>query len=90
MLDDMRVRKFGEKIQLDYVPAVRKFTPYLGRSPDTATVDDRRNDQLHLVDHGTLPASLNSAISGLKFFFGLALSQDYVPVGWHRTNLDHG
>jgi len=67
MIDDMRMRKFGEKTQLDYIRAVRNFTKYLGRSPDTATVEDLRNYQLHLVDHGVSPASLNSAISGLKF-----------------------
>ena len=73
MIDDMRMRKFGEKTQLDYVRAVRNFTKYLGRSPDTASVEDLRNYQLHLVDHGISPASLNSAISGLKFFFGVTL-----------------
>jgi integrase/recombinase XerD len=73
MIDDMRMRKFGEKTQLDYVRAVRNFTKYLGRSPDTAGVEDLRNYQLHLVDHGISPASLNSAISGLKFFFNVTL-----------------
>jgi len=75
MLDDMRMRKFGEKTQLDYVRAVRNFTKYLGRSPDTASVEDLRNYQLHLVDHGISPASLNSAISGLKFFFNITLDR---------------
>ncbi|RPI43908.1 MAG: integrase [Betaproteobacteria bacterium] len=75
MLDDMRMRKFGEKTQLDYVRAVRKFAQYLGRSPDTASVEELRNYQLHLVDHGVSPASLNSAISGLKFFFTITLGR---------------
>lgn len=67
MIDDMRMRKFSEKTQLDYVRAVRNFSKYLKRSPDTARVEDLRNYQLHLVDHGISPASLNSSISGLKF-----------------------
>lgn len=75
MLDDMRMRKFGEKTQADYIRAVRNFTKYLGRAPDTATVEDLRNYQLHLVDHGVSPASLNSAISGLKFFFSITLDR---------------
>jgi site-specific recombinase XerD len=75
MLDDMRMRKFGEKTQLDYVRAVRNFTKYLGRSPDSADVEDLRNYQLHLVDHGISPASLNSTISGLKFFFNVMLDR---------------
>lgn len=73
MLDDMRMRKFGDKTQLDYVRAVRNFTKSLGRSPDSASVEDLRNYQLHLVDHGISPASLNAAISGLKFFFDVTL-----------------
>ena len=75
MIDDMRMRKFGEKTQLDYVRAVRNFTKYLKRSPDTASVEDLRNYQLHLVDHGISPSSLNSAISGLKFFFNVTLDR---------------
>ena len=31
--------------------------------------------QLHLVDHGTSPVSLNAAITGLKFFFEVTLDQ---------------
>jgi integrase len=41
----------------------------------TATVEDLRNYQLHLVDHGTPPTSLNAAITGLKFFFDVTLGQ---------------
>ena len=75
MIEDMRMRKFGEKTQIDYVRAVRKFAQYLGRSPNTASVEDLRNYQLHLVDNGTSPASLNSSISGIKFFFNITLDR---------------
>ena len=69
MIDDMRMRKLNPKTQTGYIRAVRNFTRYLGRSPDTATIDDLRNYQLYLVDAGTSPTSLNAAIIGLKFFF---------------------
>ena len=75
MVDDMRMRKFAPKTQSGYLRAVRQFARFLGRSPDTATVEDLRNYQLHLVDHGASPISLNSAISGLKFFFDVTLGQ---------------
>jgi integrase/recombinase XerD len=75
MLDDMRMRKLTPKTQSAYIRAVCRFTRYLGRSPDSATVEDLRNYQLHLVDHGTVAASLNAAISGLKFFFGVTLDR---------------
>ena len=53
MLDDMRMRKLTPKTQSAYIRAVCRFTRYLGRAPDTATVEDLRNYQLHLVDTGT-------------------------------------
>ena len=73
MLDDMRMRKLDPKTQSGYIRAVRRFAKYLGRSPDTATVEDLRNYQLYLVDHGISPVSLNAAITGLKFFFDITL-----------------
>jgi site-specific recombinase XerD len=75
MIDDMRMRKFAPKTQSTYLRAVREFARFLGRSPDTATVEDLRGYQLHLVDHGTSPVSLNAAISALKFFFEVTLGQ---------------
>ena len=87
MIDDMRMRKFGDKTQSDYLRAVRNFTKYLGRSPDTAAVEDLRNYQLHLVDHGISPASLNSAISGLKFFFTVTLDREEVMAKMQPVHL---
>jgi site-specific recombinase XerD len=78
MIDDMRMRKLNPKTQTAYIRAVRNFTKYLGRSPDTATVEDLRNYQLHLVDAGTSPISVNAAITGLKFFFDITLERTAV------------
>ncbi|MBB5464234.1 integrase/recombinase XerD [Paraburkholderia sp. Clong3] len=75
MLEDLRMRKFAPKTQAAYLRAVRQFARYLGRLPDTATVEDLRDYQLHLVDHGASPVSLNAAISGLKFFFEVTLGR---------------
>ena len=75
MLDDMRLRRLSPKTQSGYIRAVRNFTQYLGRSPDTATVEELRNYQLHLVDSGTSPISINAAIFGLKFFFDITLDR---------------
>ena len=73
MIDDMRMRKYADKTQTDYIRAVRNFASYLHRSPDTATAEDLRNYQLYLIDQGISPASLNVAITGLKFFFDITV-----------------
>lgn len=90
MLEDMRLRKLADKTQNGYIRAVRQFAAYLGRSPDTASAEDLRNYQLHLVDHGISPVSLNAAISGLKFFFDITLDHQELmarmqPVRVPRT-----
>jgi site-specific recombinase XerD len=75
MIEDMRMRKLNPHTQDGYIRAVRKFTKYLGRAPNTATVEDLRNFQLHLVDHGVSPVTLNATITGLKFFFDITLNR---------------
>ena len=76
MTEDMRMRKFSPKTQSSYILAVRRFAGYLGRSPDTASVEDLRNYQLHLVDNGISPVSLNATITGLKFFCEVTLGRE--------------
>jgi integrase/recombinase XerD len=75
MIDDDAMRKLSPKTQSSYIRAVRQFAGYLGRSPDTASVEDLRGYQLHLVDHGISPISLNASITGLKFFFEVTLDR---------------
>lgn len=75
MIDDMRLRKLSPKTQTGYIRAVKRLAGYLGRSPDSATVEDLRRFQLYLVDHGTSPITLNATITGLKFFFDVTLDR---------------
>jgi len=75
MIDDMRMRKLCDQTQAGYIRAVRQLAAFLKRSPDTATVEDLRRFQLHLVDHGASPITLNATITGLKFFFDVTLAR---------------
>jgi len=75
MLEDMRMRRLAPKTQTAYIRAVRRLAAYLRRPPDTATVEDLRNFQLHLVDQGTSPTTLNATITGLKFFCEITLDR---------------
>ena len=75
MHDDMRMRKLEPKTRAGYIRAVRSLTAFLGRSPDTATVEELRRFQLHMVDRGSSPITLNATITGLKFFFGVTLDR---------------
>ena len=75
MIEDMRLRKLSPKTQSNYIRAVINLTRFLGRSPDTATAEDLRRYQLHLVETGTSRRMLNATITALRFFFGVTLDR---------------
>src|SRR5665647_579083 len=80
MIDDMRMRKLSPKTQSSYIRVVKRFAGFLGRSPDTASVEDLRRYQLHLPHK--LPvvlsreevARLLAAVDNLKHQTALAVA----------------
>jgi site-specific recombinase XerD len=75
MLDDMAMRGLGAHTQQDYIRHVRRFAAFLDRSPDTATVDDVRRFQLHQHESAAGAATINSAVSALRFLFSVTLER---------------
>ena len=69
MLDDMAMRKLNRHTQAGYLRAVKQLAEFLGRSPATATAEDLRRFQLHLVASGISSTTLNATITGLRFLF---------------------
>jgi site-specific recombinase XerD len=74
MIEDMAIRKLSPKTQIGYIRHV-KSAAFVGRSPDTASADDLRRFQLHQRQNGVQASSMNSAVSGLRFFFGVTLDR---------------
>ncbi len=75
MLEDMALRKLSPKTQTGYIRAVKNFTQFLRRSPDTASPEDLRRFQLHMVSSGVSRISINATITGLRFFFEVTLQR---------------
>lgn len=75
MIDDMTLRKLNEKTQVAYLRAVKRLTQHLGRAPDTATPEDLRLFQKHLVEQGVSSQTINATITGLRFFFDTTLDK---------------
>lgn len=73
MIEDMTMRKLGSKTQVTYIRHVRQFGEHLARPPQTATSEDLRRYQLHLVEGGIATGNLNANIAGLRFFFNITL-----------------
>ncbi len=78
MLDDMRMRKLKPKTQAAYLRAVVRLSRFLKRSQDTATAEDLRDFQLHLLDAGVTAAVFENCRE-----HGLILSKS----GPHRSVL---
>ena len=87
MIEDMTVRGFTAGTQRGYITAVRSFSIFLGRSPDTATVEDLRRYQLHMRSAGTSPTSMNAAVSALRFFFSVTLKRSDADAGMTTVRL---
>ena len=89
MLEAMRMRKLSPKTRDASIRAVSRFAQHLGRSPDTATVEDLRRYQLHLVDSGTSPITLNATITALKFLFDVTLGRSDVLAKMQSVRVPH-
>ena len=75
MIDDMTARRFKEKVQTDYKRHFDRFVDFLGRSPDTATIEDVRRFQLHLAKQPFGVPTVNAAIAAPRFFFNITLER---------------
>ena len=75
-LEDMRIKGLQPKTQTMYLRAMRDFTPFPGRSPDTATPEDLRAFQLDMSPKGTGSATFNNRLSVLGFFFSVTCARE--------------
>ena len=73
MIADMTARTLGPASQTSHLRACKRFTAWLGRSPDTATADDVKHFQLHLMETGTSICTRNQTMTGVKFLFRVTL-----------------
>jgi integrase/recombinase XerD len=75
---DLQLKGLAEKTQQSYVRALRKFTEFLQREPDTATEEDLRKYLLFIKNQKNFDSStINVAQCGLKSFFRLTCPRDW-------------
>jgi len=73
MIEDMAARKLGPHSHRSHIDSCRRFATFLGRSPDTATPDDVRRFQLHLIESGLSICNRNRIMTGVRFLFRVTL-----------------
>ncbi len=87
MIEDMEVRGFTACTQRGYLAAVKNFTVFLRHSPDQADQEDLRRFQHHMRSEGTSATTMNSAVSALRFFFGVTLRRGDAEFGMTTVRL---
>ena len=73
MIEDMTARKLGSHTQRSHIASCKRFAAYLKRSPDTATADDVRAFQLHLIESGASICNRNRIMTGVRFLLRVTL-----------------
>src|ERR1035437_1434101 len=73
MIEDMNARKLGAHSQRSHLSSCKRFAAYLKRSPDTATADEIRLFQLHLIETGSSICNRNRIMTGLRFLLRVTL-----------------
>ena len=84
MTEDMTARQLGPHSQRSHIYSCERFAAFLKRSPDTATADDVRRFQLHLMESGASIGNRNRIMTGVKFLLRVTLRRlDLVAEIYH-------
>lgn len=90
MAQDMKLRNLAQKTIDAYTYHVGRFARFLqqttGRTLDTATPEDVRSFQLHLIEERNVGwSSFNQAVCGLRFLYRITLPREWpvemIPFG---------
>ena len=73
MIEDMNARKLCAGTQRGHILSCKRFAAFIKRSPDTATLDDIRRFQLHLIETGVSICNRNRIMTGLRFLLRVTL-----------------
>src|SRR5262249_32138277 len=66
------------------ISSCKRFAAWLKRSPDTATPDEVRRFQLHLIESGASICNRNRIMTGVRFLFRVTLRRhDLAAEVWH-------
>ncbi len=76
MIEDMAARNLNRHTQRSHISSCKRFAAYLKRSPDTATADEVRLFQLHLIESG--------ASIGNRLLSDLLRRSGVDPIGGER------
>jgi integrase/recombinase XerD len=80
MLEHMRLRHYSPRTIKSYLAQVAAFARHLGRSPDTATLEEVSAYLLCLEERGMSQSLLSNAYSGIKMLFVAVLDRAWAVL----------
>ena len=84
MIADMSARNLGPASQASHLRACKRFAAWLARSPDTATANEVKGFQQHLIESSVSICTRNQTMTGVKFLFRVTLRRhDLVAEIFH-------
>lgn len=83
LIDDMTMRRFTAETQRNYLRDIGRLASFLGRPPDTTTVDDLRRFQVAQQEAGLGVPTMNAIVSALRFFFVHTVVSAQIPAPVH-------
>jgi site-specific recombinase XerD len=75
MIEDMTIRRLKERTQDFYQRAVAKYAQHFHSSPAELDYEHVRQYQLHLVQSGWKPGTVNRTMSALRFFYKVTMGR---------------
>jgi integrase/recombinase XerD len=86
MIEDMAARNLGRHSQRSHIHSCKRFAAWLKRSPETATADDVRLFQLHLIESGASICSRNRIMTGVKFLVKVTMRRHDLAAEIYHLN----
>jgi len=84
MIADMAARNLNPHTRRSHIHSCKRFAAFLRRSPDTATADEVKAFQLHLIESGASIPNRNRIMTGVKFLLKVTLHRhDLVAEIYH-------
>src|SRR6195256_6644440 len=80
MIEDMAARQLGRHSQRSHIHSCKRLAAFLNRSPDTASADDVRRFQLHLIESGLSICNRNRIMTGVRFLCRGTLRRHDLPA----------
>ena len=76
MLEELQRRNYSQATIESYIPAVKEFAEYCGKSPASLGAEDVRRYQLYLINEKKLmPHTVKVRISALRFLYWKTLKR---------------